>query len=176
MNKRNALKIIGLGFLFYTYFFLISCQENTTLIEDIGYNDLLVASPSIRWGSSTEELRKKYSNVVNESGDNVSFDEYNPNGKVRRSFHFIDNQLWGVFVSYGEYSGNDLDLLRKDLQERHGINSISDNGTIETWDLESNEHTQITFITNKLINNTVNCSYMNPPLRDLQMSRYVYIE
>jgi hypothetical protein len=176
MNKRNALKIIGLGFLLYNYLLLISCQENTTLIDDIEYNDLLVTSPSIRWGSSPEELKRKYPNVVNESGDNMTFDEYNLNGKVWRSFRFIDNKLWGIFVSYGEYGEDELDLLRNDLQEKHGISSIHDNGTIETWDLGNNEYTQIVFVTNKLMNNTVNCSYLNPPLRDLQMSRDVYIE
>jgi len=174
MGKRKVLHIIGFGFIFY--FLLVSCQQSQPNETFIGYNDVISNSPTLLWGSSTDDLEKKYPNVVNESGDNITFDEYNSNGKVWRSFDFIDNQLWRVCVSYGEYSNDELDLLKKDLQKKYGIFLIEGNDTIEFWHLESNEYNQIVFAINKLKNNTVNCSYINPPLRDLQMSRYVPIE
>jgi len=171
MDKRKILQIIGLWFLFYLL--LTSCQQSQRNETFIGYNDVILNSPTLLWGSSIEELKNKYPNVVNESSDNIIFDEYNLNEKIWRSFDFLDNQLWRVCVSYGKYSEDELDLLRKGLQKNHGIYSIYDNGTIETWHLESNENNQIVFTINKIENNTVNCSYINPPLMDLQMSRYV---
>jgi hypothetical protein len=172
MGKRKVLQIIGLGFLFYLL--LVSCQQSQPDETFIGYNDVISNSPTLLWGSSTENLKNKYQNVVNESGDNITFDEYNSNGKIWRFFDFIDNQLWRVGVSYGEFSDDELELLRKDLQKKHGISLIEGNDTIEIWHLESNEYNQIVFAINKLKNNTVNCSYINPPLRDLHWKKYVY--
>ncbi|MDR1859232.1 MAG: hypothetical protein LBQ69_07160 [Treponema sp.] len=172
MDKRKILQVIGVGFLFYLL--LVSCQQSQRNETFIGYSDVIVNSPTLLWGSSTEDLKNKYPNVVNESGDNITFDEYNLNGKIWRFFDFIDNQLWRVGVSYGEHSDDELDLLRKDLQKKYGISLIEDNGTIEAWYLESNEYNQIVFLINKLENNTINCSYINPPLMDLHWKKYIY--
>jgi len=66
-----------------------------------------------------------------------------------------------------------LNLLKKDLQKKYGLYLIEDNGTIESWYLEKNEHTQIVFNINKIENNTIYGSYLNPPLRDLDMKKQV---
>ena len=175
MNRKNILKIIGLGFLFFNYLLLISCQQNLQNETFIGYNDVIIGSPTLLWGSSIEDLKNKYPNAINESGDNISFDEYNLDGKIWRYFDFVDNKLWMVGVSYGEYSNDELDLLRNDLQKNYGISLIEDNGTIEVWHLEDNEYNQIVFAINKISNNAVNCSYINPSLREIYL-RNINIE
>ena len=138
----------------------VSCQNN----EFIGYKDLLVKSPLLLWGSSKEEVKSKYPDV--EEIDNYFF-ENNLNGKIKnRLFEFIDNKLFFVGVSYGSYSNEELDLLRNELEKNYGISLLEDNGTIESWHIKSNENNNIVFMINKLQNNIVNCSYINPLLRD----------
>jgi hypothetical protein len=60
-----------------------------------------------------------------------------------------------------------LDSLKKELQKKYGILLIEDNGTIESWHIKSNDNNNIVFTINKLQNNMVTCSYINPSLRDL---------
>jgi uncharacterized Rmd1/YagE family protein len=166
MNKKNMLKVIG-------FVFLVSCQQNETFMEYNGYNDIIVDSPALLWSSSRENFQKKYP-MVSEFGDNNIYFENNLDGKITsRFFDFLDNQLWRVGVCYGEYSDDELDLLKKDLQKKYGIYLIEDNGTIETWYLENNEHTQIVFNINKIEHNTIYGSYLNPPLRDLDRKKHV---
>jgi hypothetical protein len=167
MENNNRLKIFG----YWIFFFLsiisqISCKEEN-IFEDIftGYNDLLDNSPMLLWGSSKQEVKYKYSNVE-ETGN--EFFEYNLNGKIKfRVFYFVDNKLYFVGVSYGEYNNDELDLLRSKIQKNFGIILLEDNGTIESWYIEDNENNAIVFTINKLRNNTVNCSYINPILRDM---------
>jgi len=171
MNRRNKLKIVEFGFLFL----LFSCHQSLQNETIIGYNDVIITSPTLLWGSSIEALKNKYPNVVNESGDNSTFDEYNLNGKIWRFFDFIDNQLWRVGVCYGEYSDEELDLLRKNLQKNYGLSLIEDNGTIEVWHLEGNDdYNQIVFAINKIKNNTVNCSYINPFLSEIHYRSIIW--
>jgi len=117
------------------------------------------------WGSSKEEVKINYPNVEE---FNNNFYEHNLKGKVKnRFFEFINNKLFFVGVSYGNYSDNELDLLKNELQKNYGISLIEDNGTIEWWHIKSNENNNIVFTINKLQNNMVNCSYINPSLRDM---------
>ena len=90
----------------------VSCQKNN---EYIGYNDLLVKSPMLLWGSSKEEVKNKYPNV--EEYCNGLW-EMNLNGQIKqRYFNFIDNELYFVGVSYGNYSDYDLNLLKNRLKK-----------------------------------------------------------
>jgi hypothetical protein len=130
----------------------------------------LVNSPILLWGSSIEELKNNYPNIEEFGVNTNMFTEYNLDGQIKgRMFRFINNKLFMIHVSYGEYSNNRLDLLRKDLQKKYGIFPIEDNGTIEAWYIKNDENDEIAFLINKLQNNTVNASYINPPLRDLDL-------
>jgi hypothetical protein len=164
MNENKELKIAWIWvFIFSLVLFQISCQKDEVFI---GYNDILVNSPMLLWDSSIEELKNNYPNIE-EFGVNNMFTEYNLDGQIEfRIFHYFNNELFMVAVSYGKYSNDRLDLLRKDLQKKYGTFTIEDSGTIEAWYLELNEYNEIVFLINKLENNTVRCSYINPSLRD----------
>lgn len=147
--------------VFLLVLLMLSCQKN---IEYIGYNDLLESSPILLWGSSKDDVKNKYPNV--EERDNALW-EYNLNGRIiQRFFDFIGNELYFVGVSYGNYSNDALGILKNVLEKEHGIFTIEDNGTIETWHIKTDENNNIVFVINKLENNMVNCSYINPVLRD----------
>jgi hypothetical protein len=171
MKENETLKIV-LGLIFSLILFQISCQQEKEQTF-IGYDDLLVNSPMLLWGSSIEEFKNKYPDIEefgNSDDQNFTeqiFTEQNFNGKINaRYFRYFNNKLYMVHVSYGNYSNNELDSLKDNLQKKYGINLIEDNGTIETWYLEGNEDTQIVFLINKVENNMLNCSYINPHLRD----------
>jgi hypothetical protein len=152
--------------------FQISCQKND---EFIGYKDLLDNSPMLLWGSSIEQVKNKYPNIEKNGFDGYD-DKNNLTGKIQsRFFRFYDNQLYMVLINYGTYNDDELDLLRNNLQRKYGIYLIEDNGTIETWYMEDNENNATAFAVNKLENNTVRCSYINPKLRD-EYDENVFIE
>ena len=181
-------RIIGILLSFIVLFYL-SCHQPNISAESLiykvqpdeisdGYNDILINSQTILWGSSIEILKNTFPNVIYETYDEIfignpndkTFHEYNFNGeKTIRFFDFINNQLWRVGVSYGQKSNSELDLLREELQKKYGLFPIEDNGTIESWYLELNEHNEIVFVINKLQNNTINTSYINPQLREIHM-------
>ena len=188
-------KIIGI-LLFLIVVLYVSCQLSTISAENIiskvqtdeisvGYNDVLVNSQTILWGSSIEIMKNTFPNVIIETYDEIfignpndeTFYEYNFDGeKTIRFFDFINNQLWRVGVSYGQNSNSELDLLREELQKKYGLFPIEDNGTIESWYLELNEDNETVFVINKLQNNTINASYINPPLRDIHMKESTIIQ
>jgi hypothetical protein len=58
------------------------------------------------------------------------------------------------------------------LERKYGIRLIEDNGTIETWYIKNTENNDIVFVINKLENNMVRCSYINPTLRDEFEKKY----
>ena len=130
-------------------------------------------------------MKNTFPNAINETYDEIiignsndeTFYEYNFNGeKTIRFFDFINNQLWRVVVSYGQNSNSELDLLREELQNIYGLFPIEDNGTIESWYLELNENNEIVFVINKLKNNTINASYINPQLRKIHMKECIVIK
>jgi len=167
MKKNKTLKTAN---CFFSLLLLIllqtSCQENEPFI---GYDDILVNSPALVWGSSINEIKKKYPNVE-ESGYNC-FNEINPDERIKaRFFNFYNNQLFWVGVSYGSYTAEELNILKKELQKKHGDFLIEDNGTIESWYIKRDNNNEIVFLINKLQNNTINCSYINPSLRDKDMN------
>ena len=113
----------AIGFLlFLTIVFCISCQDSIIPSKGLmnleqtdetfsGYNDLLVNSQTILWGSSIEIMKNNFPNVIGDSDDVIyyiksceeTFNEYNFNGeKTIRFFNFIENQLYWVGVSYGQ--------------------------------------------------------------------------
>ena len=150
--------------IFSLSIFQVSCQKNK---EFIGYNDLLYNSPSLLWGSSLEEVKSKYPNIEKSSFGGYYDDKNNLTGKTQsRFFRFYDNQLYMVLINYGTYNDDELDLLRSNLQKKYGIHLIEDNGTIESWYMADNENNTTAFTINKLENNTVRGSYINPKLRD----------
>ena len=161
MENNNVLKIV---IIFSLVLFQISCQKDEVFI---GYNDLLVNSPMLLWGSSIENMKNNYPNIEEFSNNNM-FRECDLNGQIKfRLFSFTNNKLFYVAVSYGEYNNEEMELLKNNLQEKYGIYLIEDNGTIETWYINSNKDNQIVFNINKIENNTVNCSYINPTLREI---------
>jgi hypothetical protein len=172
MVRNNSLKILGvLGFFLLLVISQISCKKDIA-IDYNGYNDLLENSPMLLWGSSKEEVKIKYPDVKEARYDlDNTLREYNLNGKIKgRHFEFIDNKLFFVAVTYGNYNDNELDLLKKELHEDYGILLIEDNGTIEAWYIIKNENNEIVFVIDKSRNNIVNCSYINPVLRDRDMN------
>ena len=191
MQKRQKIIEILLIFIFN-----ISCQQANISIEglinkistdeiSVGYNDVLINSQTILWGSSIEILKNTFPNAINETYDEIiignpndeTFYEYNFYGeKTIRFFDFINNQLWRVVVSYGQNSNSELDLLREEFQNKYGLFPIEENGTIESWYLELNENNEIVFVINKLKNNTINASYINPQLREIHMKECIVIK
>jgi hypothetical protein len=152
--------------LFLSVLVQMSCKTNKSFI---GYNDLVNDSPKLLWSSSIEDLIDKYPNAVEtmDKGIIKEFDEYKLDGKVKyRNFQFINNKLFMVLASYGNYSFEMLELLREDIEKKYGKITIENNGTIESWYIENNKNNQIVLLINKLENNVVNCSYIFPPLRD----------
>ena len=188
-------KIIRILLIFIIAFY-ISCQQSNISTENliyktqtdeisVGYNDVLIDSQTILWGSSIEILKNTFPNVNYETYDEIfignpndeTFYEYNFHGeKTIRFFDFINNQLWRVGVSYGQKSNSELDLLRGEFQKQYGLFLIEDNGSIESWYLEFNEHNEIVFVINKLQNNTINASYINPQLRKIHMKECIVIK
>ena len=188
-------KIIGI-LPFLIVVFGVSCQQSNISTESLinkiptdeistGYNDVLVNTQTILWGSSIEILKNTFPNVIYETYDEIfignpndeTFYEYNFHGeKTIRFFDFINNQLWRVGVSYGQKSNSELDLLRGEFQKQYGLFLIEDNGSIESWYLEFNEHNEIVFVINKLQNNTINASYINPQLREIHMKECIVIK
>jgi hypothetical protein len=165
MNKYKIIKIAGYCVLLFSFgIFQVSCQNNKKFT---GYNDLLYNSPSLSWGSSIEEVKSKYPNIEKNVFGEYDDDKNNLPGQIQsRIFFFHDNQLYTVLVNYGAYNDDELDLLRNNLQKKYGIYLIEDNGTIESWYIADNENNTTAFAINKLEDNTVRCSYINPKLRD----------
>jgi len=130
-------------------------------------------------------MKNNFPNAIGDSDDVIyyiksceeTFNEYYFNGeKTIRFFNFIENQLYWVGVSYGQYSNGELDLFKENLQKIFGTFPIEDNGTIEEWYLEMKEYNTIVFTINKLQNNTLNASYMNPYLRDKYWKESIIIQ
>jgi hypothetical protein len=165
MNKYTIIKMVEYCFFISSLgIFQVSCQKNK---EFIGYNDLLYNSSSLLWGSSIEEVKNKYPNIEKSGFGGYEDDKNTLTGKMQsRFFRFYDNQLYMVLINYGTYNDNELDLLRNNLQKKYGIKLIEDNGTIENWYITDNENNATVFAINKIENNTVRCSYINPKLRD----------
>jgi len=195
MNKYTIIKMVGYCFLIFSLgIFQVSCQKNKKIIgyndllynspgifqvscqknkEFIGYNDLLYNSPSLLWGSSIEEVKNKYPNIEKRGFNGYDDIKNNLTGQIQsRFFRFYDNQLYMVLINYGTYNDAELDLLKNNLQIKYGKYLIEDNGTIENWYIADNENNAITFVINKIENNTVRCSYINPKLRDEYDKKY----
>jgi hypothetical protein len=163
MNRYKIIKIIGYCFLIFSLgLFQVSCKKNK---EFLGYKDLLDNSPMLLWGSSVEEVKSKYPDIEDfgNNDDNYIL-KYIPDGG--KYFHFFNNQLFMVHVFGGIFAGDKLDALKNDIQKNYGIYLIEDNGTIESWYIINNENNAIAFTINKIENNKVYCSYVNPKLRD----------
>jgi hypothetical protein len=163
--RKISIKIV----VFFIILFAlsqVSCQKNKVFI---GYNDLVDDSPKLLWGSSLKEVKNKYANVVETMNIGIikEFDEGNIDGQIKyRSFQYINNKLFIVHVSYGNYSSEMLELLKENIIKKYGKIKIEDNGTIESWYIENNKNNEIVILINKIENNVVNCSYIFPPLRD----------
>ena len=165
MNKNKIIKIVRYCFLVFSLsIFQVSCQKNK---EFTGYNDLLYNSPALLWGASIEEVKSKYPNIEENGFSGYDDDKNNLTGQIQsRMFFFYDNQLYMVLINYGTYNDDELSLLRNNLQKKYGIHLIEDNGTLENWYIADNENNATAFTINKLENNTVRGSYINPELRD----------
>jgi hypothetical protein len=176
---KTTMKTISF-FLFLFALFQISCKKSK---EFIGYNDLVDDSPKILWGSSLEEVKNKYPNIEEPVLNielirnleriealyehNKAFYEPKLDGKIKfRNFEFIDNKLFAVYVSYGSYSSEMLELLKEEIEKKYGKITTEDNGTIESWYIVNTENNLIVIVINKLQNNVVNCSYIYPPLNE----------
>jgi hypothetical protein len=163
---RNVSIKIVVFFIILFALSQVSCQKNKVFI---GYNDLVNDSPKLLWGSSLEELKSKYPNVVETMNIGIikEFDEGKMDGQIKyRGFQFINNKLFMVLASYGNYSSEMLELLKENIVKKYGKITIEDNGTIESWYIENNKNNEIVILINKIENNVVNCSYIFPPLRD----------
>jgi hypothetical protein len=165
-NMRNVqIKTILFFIILYTLS-QVSCQKSK---EFIGYDDLVDDSPKLLWGSSAEELKNKYPNV----GETINigiikeFNEGRMDSQIKfRGFQFINDKLFTVHVSYGNYSSEMLELLKEKIIRKYGKIITEDNGTIESWYIENNKNNETVILINKIKNNVVNCSYIFPPLRD----------
>lgn len=165
MDKYKIIKVVGYYFLIFSLvLFQTSCQKSK---EFIGYNDLLYNSPTLLWGSSIEEVKSKYPNIEKNPFGGYYDDKNNLLGQIKsRVFNFYNNQLFSVEISYGTYSDDDLNLLKNNFIKKYGSFNIEENGTIEDWFVINNENNQVVFVINKLQNNMIYCSYINPPLRE----------
>jgi hypothetical protein len=162
---RHKIKMTGYCVLIFSLgIFLVLCQKDK---EFTGYKDLLYNLPALLWGSSIEEVKSKYPNIEKNGFGGYDDNRNNLTGQIQsRMFFFYDNQLYKALINYGTYNDNELDLLRKNIQKKYGIFLIEDNGTIEFWDIADNENNVTVFTINKLENNTVRGSYINPKLMD----------
>ena len=157
-----------MGVLIFTFLLIlshVSCQKNN---EFIGYNDLLENSPMILWGSSKDEVKIKFPNVVERDYpfDNILW-EMNLNGQIKqRYFKFYNNKLYLVRVSYGNYNDDELNILKNKLEKVYGIKLINENETSEFWHIKDNENNIIVLSIDKFNNKMVNCSYINSVLMD----------
>jgi len=120
------------------------------------------------WGSSIGDVKNKYPYI--EENELGYFTDNNLSGEiVDRYFDFIDNKLCMVSVHYGNYSNNDLNILRKTLKKNYGIRLIKDDSIYTHWYINNKLNNIIVFEINKFQDNSLSCYYMNNQLVDVKV-------
>ena len=172
MNK-NILLIIFLLVLFY-----ISCQQNNNFN---GYKDILINSPLLLWDSSIDIVKGKYKNIFEIENSKFSDDEiivFKENelkeGIYYRYFLFLNNKLYKVVVGYGIYDNEMLNLLKMNIDKKHGIYQIENNDYFEKWDINFIENTKLNLQIHKLYKdyNIVKIEYINNFIKDIYPLKY----
>jgi len=161
--KKNKLIRKG-GLEDAPYYITFKKQRQKEELFTDGYIDLLYDSPKVLWGSSIEEVKSKYPNIEESYFGGYDDNENNLNGRIEsRIFHFYNNKLYMVNISYGFYKKDEVDILKKELQKKYGDFLIKYD---EYWYVINKKNNQVVFSITYMGNYLVNCIYINQQIKN----------